>query len=162
MGNLDFNITSICNLPFKDDSFDKILCLDVLEHIENDFLACSEFSRVLKKQGTLIIHVPQKWQDQSRYFMRGVKDPFFWKKYGHVRNGYDLDSLKELLEPNNLKIIYHENTVKTFGKLAWEFGLMIGKFQAPVFPILNFATKLDRVLSNRRGDGLLAIAEKLR
>lgn len=48
----------ICALPFKDNSYDLILCNHVLEHIPNDFKAMSELYRVLKKGGTLVAQVP--------------------------------------------------------------------------------------------------------
>lgn len=41
------------------DEFDVIAAFDVLEHIENDIEAISNISRMLHKQGSLIISVPQ-------------------------------------------------------------------------------------------------------
>ncbi len=46
------------SLPFKADSFDFILALDVIEHLEDDFHALRECQRVLKAGGVLIITVP--------------------------------------------------------------------------------------------------------
>lgn len=45
-------------LPFKDNSFDVITCLDVLEHIKEDENYLKELNRVLKPKGKLIIFVP--------------------------------------------------------------------------------------------------------
>lgn len=45
-------------LPFKAESFDTVLLLDVLEHIPSPDLALSEAKRVLKPQGTLLLQVP--------------------------------------------------------------------------------------------------------
>ena len=39
------------SIPFPDNSFDVIFCNHVLEHVEDDLLACSEFNRVLKPSG---------------------------------------------------------------------------------------------------------------
>ncbi len=47
-------------LPFKDNSFNIILCINVLEHIENYKYALNEFNRILKKEGILIIVVVNK------------------------------------------------------------------------------------------------------
>lgn len=52
---VQFIVADICSLPFRDNSFDKILCVDVLEHIENNLKAFRSFSRVLKKAGNLIL-----------------------------------------------------------------------------------------------------------
>ena len=43
------------NLPFKDESFEVILCTEVLEHLKKPQLAVDEMKRVLKKGGKLIL-----------------------------------------------------------------------------------------------------------
>lgn len=48
----------LTNLPFPDETFDHVLCTEVLEHISDPFLARREILRVLKKGGTAIISVP--------------------------------------------------------------------------------------------------------
>lgn len=45
-------------LPFGDESFDTILCTNVLEHVANMEAAFSEIGRVLKKGGYAVISVP--------------------------------------------------------------------------------------------------------
>ena len=50
------------NMPYKDDAFDVVLALDVIEHIENDALAIQEMNRVLREGGIIVISVPAfKW-----------------------------------------------------------------------------------------------------
>lgn len=51
-------IGDIHALPFADNSIDSIVCLSVLEHIEDPMLACREMYRVLKPQGALFLYVP--------------------------------------------------------------------------------------------------------
>src|SRR5262245_6065088 len=46
------------SLPFADHSFDKVFCLDTLEHTENDAKSLQEIHRVLKPDGFLILSVP--------------------------------------------------------------------------------------------------------
>ena len=46
------------SIPFPDNSFDVIFCNHVLEHVEDDILACSEFNRVLKPGGWGILQSP--------------------------------------------------------------------------------------------------------
>ena len=46
------------NMPFKDQSFDAVLCLNVLEHVSNPFAVAQEIVRVLKKNGELYCVVP--------------------------------------------------------------------------------------------------------
>lgn len=45
-------------LPFKDNEFDVITALDVLEHIDDDAGAIKEWQRVIKPGGHMIITVP--------------------------------------------------------------------------------------------------------
>lgn len=51
-------ISDIINIPVDDDSFDAILCSEVLEHIKNPVLAIQEFSRIIKSGGELILTAP--------------------------------------------------------------------------------------------------------
>lgn len=46
------------NIDFEDNSKDGVLCLNVLEHIEDYQAALNEFHRILKKGGKLILSVP--------------------------------------------------------------------------------------------------------
>lgn len=45
-------------LPFPDNTFDRIIAAEVLEHIPNDVGAIAELARVLKPGGTLAVTVP--------------------------------------------------------------------------------------------------------
>ena len=45
-------------LPFADETFDRIICSEVLEHIPDHLVALRELHRVLKPEGTLAATVP--------------------------------------------------------------------------------------------------------
>lgn len=45
-------------LPFPDDTFDRIICSEVMEHIPDDAAAARELARVLKPGGTIAVTVP--------------------------------------------------------------------------------------------------------
>lgn len=59
---------SLTELPFADGSFDRALCLDVLEHLtfEEQPRALAELFRVLKSGGELLVSVPNLAHLQSR------------------------------------------------------------------------------------------------
>ena len=44
--------------PFKKNNFDAALCLDLLEHIDDDYEGIKEIYRILKPQGIAVITVP--------------------------------------------------------------------------------------------------------
>ena len=97
LGELGFNVTSLemselgvelqvkkgihvvkgdaTDLPFESNQFDAILCLDVLEHIEDDVSALTEMYRVTKSEGKFLFSVPE--------------DPRLWSQHdeavSHVR-----------------------------------------------------------------------------
>lgn len=55
--NIDIQ-SDITQIPQPDDSFDAILCSEVLEHIPDPVLALKELARLLKKGGNLILTAP--------------------------------------------------------------------------------------------------------
>ena len=59
-------------LPLKTKSFDCVLCLDVLEHLENIYQAFNELCRVTDKY--LIISLPNSWFDFILTLKRGYYD----------------------------------------------------------------------------------------
>lgn len=54
------------NLPYEAESFDYIVCVEGLEHIENPANAIREFARLLKKNGLLIVSVPNIMNVEER------------------------------------------------------------------------------------------------
>ncbi|MBF0113100.1 MAG: methyltransferase domain-containing protein [Desulfamplus sp.] len=51
--------SDITNLPFCDNSFDVVICSEVLEHIQDETKALRELKRVLKVGGELAVSVPR-------------------------------------------------------------------------------------------------------
>lgn len=51
-------VGDIHNIPFEDNSVESILCIAVLEHVENPIKACEEMYRVLKPDSYCVVYVP--------------------------------------------------------------------------------------------------------
>lgn len=62
-------------LPFGDQTFDYVTCLEGLEHIENPQQAVREFARVLKPGGHLIVSVPN---------ILNIEERLKWLLYGYT------------------------------------------------------------------------------
>ena len=91
----DIRQGSIYEIPFDTASMDACLCLEVLEHIEDDAKAVREIARVLRPGGVLVASVPYT---------------FYWPEYlpliGHYRH-YTRESFGRLLENAGLRVREH-------------------------------------------------------
>ena len=68
------------SLPFANNSFDSVVCLEVFEYTPTPTKAISEIYRVLKKGGTLIFSVPFMYkyhEDYLRYTVKYLKRELF-------------------------------------------------------------------------------------
>lgn len=70
-------------LPYDDESFDHIVCVEGLEHIENPANAIREFARLLKPGGRLIISVPN---------IMNVEERLKWLFFGYTSHFKPLSS----------------------------------------------------------------------
>lgn len=52
---VDLNVET---LPFADNYFDIVICLETIEHLENPYHCLREIRRALKPQGTLLVSIP--------------------------------------------------------------------------------------------------------
>lgn len=51
-------VSDIIDMPVEDASFDAVLCTEVLEHLPHPEKAIKEFSRIIKKNGVLLLTAP--------------------------------------------------------------------------------------------------------
>lgn len=63
--NIDFIAGDLFKLSFPDNSFDCILCLETIEHIQNPMAFLEEFHRLLKPGGYLILSTPNALSCQN-------------------------------------------------------------------------------------------------
>ena len=105
----------ICNLPFKDNSFDFILCNHVLEHIPDDTKAMQELFRVLAINGTAILQIPQDLNRNITFEDNTITDPKerakIFGQYDHLRV-YGLDYFNKLRNIGfNVEEVDYTNTL---------------------------------------------------
>jgi 2-polyprenyl-3-methyl-5-hydroxy-6-metoxy-1,4-benzoquinol methylase len=90
----DVRILDLLDIKKLNKKFDTIICLDVIEHMENDDLAIKKMSEVLEPRGRLIISVP------AFKFLYGLRD----KELGHFRR-YEREEIRRKLLCASLDII---------------------------------------------------------
>lgn len=85
-------VGSVYKIPFEENKFEVVLCISVLEHLENPKLAIDEIRRVTKSNGIVIVSVPFIFPlhdvpgDYWRFTKFGLKHLF--------RDGWDILELK--------------------------------------------------------------------
>lgn len=92
-------------------AFDAIFSFEVLEHVENDEAAINKISQLLKKGGYFLFSVPA----HPALYYEAVD-----KYYGHYRR-YERNALINLLEANNMKVVYF-----------WSYGLKLASVLANI------------------------------
>lgn len=86
------------DLPFASESFDVIVVVDLLEHVDDDRRLLREIARCLRPGGKLVLNVPHRKRAALLPPFRhalGLTDEW----HGHLRPGYTAAELPALLSP---------------------------------------------------------------
>lgn len=111
------------NLPFKDETINLVICSELLEHTKELELSLEEISRVLKKNGHLIITVPNLYCYDSLEGKFGIITKIinfinvfrrFFKKEEIYKYGYNTHINK--FTPNHWKNILKMNKFKVINE----------------------------------------------
>ncbi len=114
---------SALELPIKDNRVDVVLCLDLIEHIEEDDKLFKEIFRILKKDGKVILTTPM--QDGVSFpFLNRIKIEAINKSWGHVRKGYSLKQIREIFQSNGLMCEKQVGCFNLFSRLAYRFAII--------------------------------------
>ena len=80
-GELDY-VSDITSIPVADGSFDYVICTEVLEHVPRPDLAITEFARVLKAEGVVILTAPLgSGIHMPPYHFYGGFTPFWYEHF---------------------------------------------------------------------------------
>lgn len=161
-GNIEFSACSIDDFKMK-DAFDLIVCVDILEHIENDLATIQTLYNLAASNGLLVLHVPALYR---RY-------PIWSKKINfdvptHVRPGYELNEIEDKVKQAGFSILKTGLTYGFLETLANNLSYMITRARmrnrllySLVFPILNFISLLGvGARPKKLGAGIFIIAKK--
>lgn len=113
--NSKFLSGDIKDINFINQTFDKIICVEVIEHIKDDIQIIKKFNRLLRNKGVLVISTArkEKWGDiqEKEYFEKA-------RKGEHVRSGYEFNKFKKILGKYGFKIVKYDLYYQYFSKLA--------------------------------------------
>jgi ubiquinone/menaquinone biosynthesis C-methylase UbiE len=105
-------------LPVEDETFDFIICSEVIEHLDVDpMFMMSEINRVLKTGGKLILTTPNAVSTHSIRKMLSGHEPYFYMQYQKDRSPYrhnyeySVHSLRQVLKASGLESeVWTENS----------------------------------------------------
>jgi SAM-dependent methyltransferase len=152
------------------NSYNIILSVDVMEHIEQDVKVFQNFYRSLKTNGVLIISTPS---DKGGSDVHNDKEESFIDE--HVRDGYSIKDITEKLSLAGFRNIEAGYTYGKPGNISWRlsmkypikmlnisylFFLILPFYYLIVFPVSIIFNILDLRLTHRTGTGLLVTARK--
>jgi SAM-dependent methyltransferase len=126
-------VGSVYDLPFKDNEFDIVLCMVVLEHLEDPQKAILEMNRVLKPKGKILVSVP---------FMFPMHDTpnDFWRftKYGLQLLFKDWDIVEISAETN-----IHETFAVILQRVGYQATFYLNKIMKVfIFALAALISKL--------------------
>lgn len=137
-------VCDIVSIPLPDETFDVILCSEVLEHVPDPALALKELSRLLNPSGILLLTAPfcSLTHHSPYHYTSGFNK--YWYKYHLDCLGYEIEEIVAngnwfsfiTQELYRLPTVYHG----FWGRVIGSFGLILA---LPLISILFFLSKLS-------------------
>lgn len=136
--NISFKDVDLTKAPFIKKQFDMIICFEVIEHVEDDASMLKGFSKMLSKNGELILSFP------SKTLMSKIAQ----KSLDHFKVGYVPSDIRKILNKLNLKIVEEYSFGKSIlGKLVVFVDFLLRKsipvVASALFPIFYPILLLD-------------------
>jgi len=168
--NVSFNVEDLTKIGHR-DRFDIIVCVDVMEHIEEDKIAFRNYFAALKKDGYLLINSPSVYGGSDVH--DEAEESFISE---HARDGYSTEELDSKLHPLGFETFKSKYTYSFWGDKAWRLGikypmllLNISKLFFIILPVYYLITLpftllmmfADYSSNNKIGSGINYIAQKV-
>jgi len=154
--NGDLNDDTAKELSAK--NIDTVICLNVLEHIENDRKTIQNINKCLKPGGKFILYVP------ALSFIYGTLD----ESLGHYRR-YNKKALEKMIESNGFKII-SSRYMNFLGAFSWFVYSKILRKRMPAEKRIIFYDKylvpilsmIESIVRMPFGQSLLMVCEAIK
>lgn len=120
-------------LPFADNTFDKIICSEVLEHIPDYRSVLKEIERVLKPGGLFCASVPRAWPERICW---ALSEAYHKVEGGHVRI-FDAGKLRGQIQALGFQF-YHRHWAHALHAPFWWLKCLFWKNQDNNFLIRQY------------------------
>lgn len=135
-------------LPIKNQKFDFIMVRELLEHLNTPKNLLDELNRVMKKQAMIYFSTPSKEIKNSLY-VRYVGLEKFNKQRGHVRDGFTLPEIKNMLKDSNLKEVEIQYGLIFINRFLWDLCELFNVLRYPLAIFWSIGEKIDRRIDCR-------------
>jgi len=156
-------------LPFADETFDRVICSEVLEHIPDDVGAMAELARVLRRGGTMAVTVPRRGPERINW---ALSNEYHEVPGGHIRI-YSRRVLEERLASVGLRVRAH-HYAHALHSPYWWLKCLVGTTNDNNFFVRQYhrllvwdimkhpalTTRLDAALNPLVGKSLVVYLEK--
>lgn len=129
-----FTVADAHNVPFRDEIFDGVILLDVLEHVENPKIVLREISRILKEGAVFHCHVPCErnkftldWLCEKLNIFADLTRAYV----GHIQK-YTTEDIKKYIEESGLTITTIKYSFHCIGQMHRFFILIAQCFTEKV------------------------------
>ena len=154
----------------KDNSYDLVVCVDVMEHIEEDVKVFDNYYHSLKPGGMVLISTPS---DQGGSDVHGDDEESFIDE--HVRDGYNIDEIQEKMRSVGFQKIDASYGYGTPGKISWRlsmkypmlmlnaskiFFIILPFYYLITYPFAYILNWMDTKGKHKTGTGLIVKAWK--
>jgi SAM-dependent methyltransferase len=163
-------VCDITTIPLPDASLDAILCTEVLEHIVDPMAALTEFARLLKPGGKLLLTAPQASciHMEPFHYYGGFTE--YWYRHWLPLRGFDVESIAfqagsgeftaQAAKTYYMAWFVWEKTLR--GPQQWASFLLRNLTRIPLhFLPVRFLPRLDARLDKGQNCGLLVTAARL-
>jgi SAM-dependent methyltransferase len=152
------------------NTYDIVLSVDVMEHIEEDVKVFRNFYNSLRNNGILLISTPS---DKGGSDVHNEKEESFIDE--HVRDGYSIKDIAEKLSFAGFRNIEASYTYGKPGNISWHlsmkypvrmlnlsylFFIILPFYYLIFFPVSVILNFLDLYMTHKTGTGLLVTARK--
>ncbi len=154
----------------KENTYDLVLSVDVMEHILEDVLVFENLCASMKQGGMLLISTPS---DQGGSDVHEHDHESFIDE--HVRDGYNINEIEEKLKKAGFSKVRAKYSYGTPGKISWKlsmkypiimlntsrlFFILLPFYFLLTYPLAYLLNYIDVAARHRTGTGLIVNAWK--